>query len=108
NVLDGATLSLVNVTPVALRSHPPTAKRLNEQPPAPPAQRLGPWIRQPPDGPVERNLSRTPAGLHHAGARPSSDCSRRDRRRRRSHCQPGQALLRPTLRPQPEAQAVGD
>ena len=76
--------------------------------PAPPPQRLGSRLRQPVHGPVERDLSRAAAGVHHAWCSDSGDGARRDRRGRRSDRQFRQAVLRPAVGPQPEAQAVGD
>ena len=48
----------------------------SEQPPAPSPQRLDPRLRQPADGPVERDLSRAAAGVHHHRARAAGDGAR--------------------------------
>ncbi len=109
NVFVSATLLVA--TPACVRATRPAAMeaaRSHDSRPAPSAQRLGPGLRQPVHGPVERDLSRAAAGVHHDRARPAGDGARRDRWSGRGDREFRQAFLRAAVGPQPQAQAMGD
>src|SRR6478672_7430258 len=84
------------------------AMTAGEYAPAASPECLDPGLRQPANGPVERDLSRAPPGLHHHRAGAAGDRARRDRRDRRGDRELRQARLGAAVGPQPQAQAVGD
>src|SRR5439155_25056158 len=68
SVLNSAILLLATGLPAGLLSLPLVAMTEREQPDVPPPQRVGPRLRQPVDGPFERDLSRAASLLHLDGA----------------------------------------